>query len=267
MCAGHLISAAMIVRNEAAHLPACLSSLRPLVDEIVIVDTGSEDDTVAIAESFGARVEHLPWRGDFADSAQSLARAGARPVDPLHRRRRAPRAARRRAGAQPARRRRRAGDACALPLAPKPDAVLGVPAVALRPPHPLRAPDARDDDPGDLRGRGAGGLRGGRHRGVPAACRIRGGSDAQASAQPPDHPGPAGYRFREPVHPDAPGRGAHRDRRSGGGGPGLRARGRDRPPDTRLHRPGRLLRPDPAPAGSGAGRHRAAGGSARAVSG
>jgi tetratricopeptide (TPR) repeat protein len=61
-----LLSAAMIVRDEAHHLPACLRSIRDLVDEIVVTDTGSSDESVAIARSFGARVETQPWRGDFS---------------------------------------------------------------------------------------------------------------------------------------------------------------------------------------------------------
>jgi tetratricopeptide (TPR) repeat protein len=61
-----LLTAAMIVRDEAEHLPACLESIRNVVDEIVIVDTGSTDDTVSIARSYGARVEIHPWREDFA---------------------------------------------------------------------------------------------------------------------------------------------------------------------------------------------------------
>jgi tetratricopeptide (TPR) repeat protein len=56
----------MIVRDEEHHLPDCLASLRGVVDEVVIVDTGSVDATVAIAESYGARVLHHPWAGDFA---------------------------------------------------------------------------------------------------------------------------------------------------------------------------------------------------------
>jgi tetratricopeptide (TPR) repeat protein len=62
-----LLSAAMIVRNEASHLPACLESISGFVDEIVIVDTGSTDDTVSIARSFGARVHVHPWTGNFAE--------------------------------------------------------------------------------------------------------------------------------------------------------------------------------------------------------
>ncbi len=60
------ISAAIIVRDEADRLDACLTSLRGLVDEIVVVDTGSTDGTVAIAEQHGAVVAHEPWQGDFS---------------------------------------------------------------------------------------------------------------------------------------------------------------------------------------------------------
>ncbi|HEY3669808.1 MAG TPA: glycosyltransferase family 2 protein [Acidimicrobiia bacterium] len=60
------LSAAIIVKDEADRLDACLTSLRGLVDEIVVVDTGSTDHTVAIAEAHGAVVAHEPWQGDFA---------------------------------------------------------------------------------------------------------------------------------------------------------------------------------------------------------
>ncbi len=56
----------MIVRNEAERLERCLGSVADFVDEIVVVDTGSEDDTVAIAAACGATVHHLDWPGDFA---------------------------------------------------------------------------------------------------------------------------------------------------------------------------------------------------------
>ena len=56
----------MIVRDEARHLPACLQSIRDVVDEIVIVDTGSSDDSIGIARSFGARVLTHAWNGDFS---------------------------------------------------------------------------------------------------------------------------------------------------------------------------------------------------------
>jgi hypothetical protein len=44
------LAAALIVKDEQDNLPACLDSLREVVDEIVIYDTGSTDDTVGIAE-------------------------------------------------------------------------------------------------------------------------------------------------------------------------------------------------------------------------
>ena len=61
-----LLVASMIVRNEAASLPDCLASLDGLVDRIEICDTGSTDDTMAIAESFGANVIQRAWHDDFA---------------------------------------------------------------------------------------------------------------------------------------------------------------------------------------------------------
>jgi glycosyltransferase involved in cell wall biosynthesis len=61
-----LVSAAMIVRDEAHHLAACLDSLRGVVDEIVVVDTGSRDDTRAIAVAGGARLLEFPWCDDFS---------------------------------------------------------------------------------------------------------------------------------------------------------------------------------------------------------
>ncbi len=70
------MSACLIVRNEEEHLPRCLTSLQGLADEIVVIDTGSTDRTVEIAESFGARVWHEPWQNDFSlHRNQSLDRA------------------------------------------------------------------------------------------------------------------------------------------------------------------------------------------------
>jgi len=57
------ISACIITLNEERNLPRCLQSLVPIVDEILVVDSGSTDGTVAIAEKFGARVVRQDWLG------------------------------------------------------------------------------------------------------------------------------------------------------------------------------------------------------------
>ena len=58
----------MIVKDEARHLPAALGSLRSLVDEIVVVDTGSSDRSADIARVFGARLFDFPWTGSFSQA-------------------------------------------------------------------------------------------------------------------------------------------------------------------------------------------------------
>lgn len=60
------ISLCMIVKNEEKMLPRCLESVQGLVDEIIVVDTGSEDRTVQVAKSFGAKVYHHSWQDDFS---------------------------------------------------------------------------------------------------------------------------------------------------------------------------------------------------------
>jgi tetratricopeptide (TPR) repeat protein len=70
------LSLCMIVRDSARTLGACLESIRPWVDEMVVVDTGSLDSTPQIADSYGAKVFHFPWCDDFSAARnQSLAHA------------------------------------------------------------------------------------------------------------------------------------------------------------------------------------------------
>ncbi len=61
-----LLSAALIVRNEEPFLDTCLRSLAGLVDEIVVVDTGSTDRSVEIARAHGAHVHQVAWTDDFS---------------------------------------------------------------------------------------------------------------------------------------------------------------------------------------------------------
>ena len=63
-----LLSLSMIVKNEEKNLADCLKSVEGVVDEIVILDTGSTDSTMSIARSFGATVYEQPWTGDFAEA-------------------------------------------------------------------------------------------------------------------------------------------------------------------------------------------------------
>ncbi|WP_010293503.1 glycosyltransferase [Clostridium senegalense] len=70
------VSVCMIVKNEERFLGKCLESVRDLVDEIIVVDTGSKDKTVEIAESFGAKIYYYQWDNNFANARNfSLSKA------------------------------------------------------------------------------------------------------------------------------------------------------------------------------------------------
>jgi len=70
------ISLCLIVKNEANHLADCLRPIAGLVDEVVVVDTGSTDGTPKIAATWGAKVVHYDWQDSFADARnQSLQHA------------------------------------------------------------------------------------------------------------------------------------------------------------------------------------------------
>ena len=60
------LSLCMIVKNEEKQIARCLHSLKPLVDELIVVDTGSTDHTRMLAQIFGARVYDYAWSDDFA---------------------------------------------------------------------------------------------------------------------------------------------------------------------------------------------------------
>lgn len=62
------VSLCMIVKNEERCLARCLASVKPIVDEMIVVDTGSDDHTVAIATLFGAAIHRFDWNGSFSDA-------------------------------------------------------------------------------------------------------------------------------------------------------------------------------------------------------
>jgi tetratricopeptide (TPR) repeat protein len=66
----------MIARDEAQSLPRALESVKRIADEIVLVDTGSTDDTQALAASLGARVITAEWQDDFS-AARNISLANA----------------------------------------------------------------------------------------------------------------------------------------------------------------------------------------------
>jgi glycosyltransferase involved in cell wall biosynthesis len=69
------ISACLIVCNEEKNLARCLASVAPVVDEIVVVDSGSTDRTPDIARSFNARIVSQPWLGYVGQKNFALGQA------------------------------------------------------------------------------------------------------------------------------------------------------------------------------------------------
>lgn len=71
------ISVCMIVKNEEKNIERCLKSIRGVADEIIIVDTGSTDRTVLLANKYTDKIFHHPWENDFSKARnQSLQYAG-----------------------------------------------------------------------------------------------------------------------------------------------------------------------------------------------
>ena len=68
------VGLSMIVKNESQTLGACLRSVSGIVSQIVIVDTGSTDNTVDIAREFGATVVPVPWENHFANARNAALR-------------------------------------------------------------------------------------------------------------------------------------------------------------------------------------------------
>src|SRR5262249_30328503 len=74
MSTENTVALSMIVRDAQEHLRRCLESCAGLLSEIVIGDTGSQDQTVAIAKSFGAAILSVPWTDDFAAARNAVLR-------------------------------------------------------------------------------------------------------------------------------------------------------------------------------------------------
>lgn len=60
------LSACVITKNEADNISRCITSIQSIVKEIIVVDTGSTDDTVTIAKTLGAKIFHFAWNNDFS---------------------------------------------------------------------------------------------------------------------------------------------------------------------------------------------------------
>ena len=71
------ISACVITKNEEVNIVKWLECMKKLANEIIVVDTGSTDKTVKIAESYGAKVFFFEWINDFS-AAKNFAKAQAK---------------------------------------------------------------------------------------------------------------------------------------------------------------------------------------------
>jgi glycosyltransferase involved in cell wall biosynthesis len=60
------LSLCLIARDNERTIEACLTSIKPWVDEMIVVDTGSKDQTPAICQRLGAKVFYFPWCDDFS---------------------------------------------------------------------------------------------------------------------------------------------------------------------------------------------------------
>jgi len=63
-----MLSLCMIVKDEEHNLPRCLDSVIEIIDQLVIVDTGSKDRTEEIARQYHAELYHFPWQGNFSEA-------------------------------------------------------------------------------------------------------------------------------------------------------------------------------------------------------
>lgn len=69
------LSGVVITKDEGDRIARCIASLVPVCREVIVLDSGSSDDTVALARKLGARVEHQDWLGFAAQKNAAIARA------------------------------------------------------------------------------------------------------------------------------------------------------------------------------------------------
>ena len=69
------LSGVVITKNEADRIGRCLQSMRSVCTEMLVLDCGSDDDTVAVARAAGARVEHQDWLGFAGQKNEAISRA------------------------------------------------------------------------------------------------------------------------------------------------------------------------------------------------
>ena len=69
------LSGVVIAKNEADRIGRCLQSMRAVCTEMLVLDCGSDDDTVAVARAAGARVEHQDWLGFAGQKNEAISRA------------------------------------------------------------------------------------------------------------------------------------------------------------------------------------------------
>jgi glycosyltransferase involved in cell wall biosynthesis len=62
------ISLCMIVKDEEQTIARCLQSVSGVIDEIIVVDTGSTDQTCSIAQTFGAKIQSFTWNNNFSEA-------------------------------------------------------------------------------------------------------------------------------------------------------------------------------------------------------
>ena len=73
------LSCCIIAKNEAHRIPHLLRNISAISDQIVVVDTGSTDNTTKVAEEMGAEVTLFPWTDSFSDARNKSLECASHP--------------------------------------------------------------------------------------------------------------------------------------------------------------------------------------------